>query len=425
MPSWKKYIPDGTRDILFEDCENKILLEDSFRKVFRCRGYSEVITPTLEFYDVFDEDETWIEQEKMYKLFDNQGRILVLRSDITIPIARIAGTKLKDSCHPLKLSYCLNVFRTNENWNGRKNEFTQSGVEIIGVSSFRADVEVIVTAIQAIVKSNIKNFKLELGQVQFYKGIIEDSQINSEDLEKIRGFIENKNFGALKDFLKTKEELIDEKTIKAINSLPRLFGDISVIDEARKITNNKHALTALDNIEAIYKILEKMGLSKYISIDLGLVNHIDYYTGIVFRGYIEGAGEDVLYGGRYDRLIKRFGMDMPATGFAINVDSILETLSKGKCKNNDLNIDYVIFSNDSLIEKANVLSEQLINKGYICELSLFDNFEDTKIYALKKKIGKILIVEDKETLLYDVQSEKSISYIDMEVENEKSQGSTY
>jgi ATP phosphoribosyltransferase regulatory subunit len=425
MSSWKKYIPDGTRDILLQNCENKILLENSFRKVFKWRGYSEVITPTLEFYDVFDEEETSIEQEKMYKLFDNQGRILVLRPDITIPIERIAGTKLKESCYPLKLSYCLNVFRTNGNWNGRRNEFTQSGVEIIGIGNFRADVEVIVTAIKAFLESGIKNFKLELGQVQFYKGIIKESQINSEDLEKIRGFIENKNFGALKDFLDSKGDLIDEKTVTTLNSLPRLFGDINVIEEGRKITSNKEALNALDNIEDIYEILKKMGLSEYISIDLGLVNHVNYYTGIVFRGYIEGAGGDVLYGGRYDKLIKRFGADIPATGFAINVDSILETMSKQYHDDTASKADFIIFSEGNLLDRANMLSNSLIKKGCTCELSLFDNFGDTKNYAVKKGIKKILIAESEETLLYDVKSEKTISYIDMEVENEKSESSTY
>jgi ATP phosphoribosyltransferase regulatory subunit len=420
MSNWKKYIPNGTRDILFQDCDNKIRLENSFRKVFKTRGYLEVVTPTLEFYDVFDEDETWIEQEKMYKLFDNQGRIMVLRPDITIPIARIAGTKLKDAYYPLKLSYCLNVFRTNENWNGRRNEFTQSGVELIGIDNSRADVEVIVTAIQALVQSGIKNFKLELGQVQFYKGIVEEAQIEEEDLEKIRAYIENKNFGALKDFLSTKGDLIDKKVITALNSLPRLFGDINVISEGRRITSNKGALRALDNIESIYRIVETMGLSQYISIDLGLVNHINYYTGIVFRGYIEGAGEDVLYGGRYDGLIKRFGKDVPATGFAINVDSILETLPRQYYDERGLEVEYILFSKDNLLEKANMLLNTLVEKGYICELSLFDNFEDTKYYALKKKIKRILLVEENQTLLYDAQSGEFTEYVQTEVENEKS-----
>lgn len=418
MSNWKGYTPRGTRDILLQDCENKFQLENSFRKVFKSRGYLEVVTPTLEFYDVFHEEEPWIEQEKMYKLFDNQGRILVLRPDITIPIARIAGTKLKESDYPLKLSYCLNVFRTNDNLNGRRNEFTQSGVEIIGSSNFKGDIEVIVTAVQALLKAGIENFKLELGHVQFYKGIAEESQIDSLSLEKIRIYIENKNFGALKDLLEFKGTLIEDKTKRALNSLPRLFGDIRVIEEGRKITKSEKALGALDNIENIYRVLDKMGLSKHVTIDLGLVNHINYYTGLVFRGYVEGVGEDVLYGGRYDSLIKRFGWDTPATGFAINVDGILETLSKQNYKEKRAKADFIIWSEERYIERANMLINSISEKGSICELSLLESLRETKDYALRKNIDKVLIVEDERTLVYDVQSEIAVEYTEMEANYE-------
>lgn len=411
MGKWQKYIPDGTRDILFQDCANKIAVEEAFRKVFLSRGFLEIMTPSIEFYDVFDEDETWIEQEKMYKLFDSQGRILVLRPDMTIPIARVAGTKLKGNYYPLRLCYSSTVFRTNESWNGKKNEFSQSGVEIIGVDNFRADVEVIVTAIQAMLSCGIKNFKVELGQVQFYKGIIEELEIEEEDLEKIRGYIENKNFGTLKDFLESKGKAIDKNVIMALNSLPKLFGDTNVLEEGRKLTSNRKALEALENIESIYRILENMGLSSYITVDLGMVHHINYYTGLIFRGYIEGAGDDVLFGGRYDTLIKRFGEDIPATGFAINVDSIQEVLTKQGYDERKLNADYLIFYKDNLIGKANLISDKLRKSGNIVELSLFESFEKTKCYALKKKIGKILLLEDKESVfIYDLESGSLAEY---------------
>lgn len=361
----------------------------------------------------------------MYKLFDNQGRILVLRPDITIPIGRIAGTKLKESDYPLKLSYCLNVFRANDNLNGRRNEFTQSGVEIIGCGNFKGDVEVIVTAVQALLKAGIENFKLELGHVQFYKGIAEESQIDSSSLEKIRIYIENKNFGALKDLLEFKGTLIEDKTKRALNSLPRLFGDIRVIEEGRKITKSEKALGALDNIENIYRVLDKMGLSKHVTIDLGLVNHINYYTGLVFRGYVEGFGEDVLYGGRYDSLIKRFGWDTPATGFAINVDGILETLSKQNYKEKRAKADFIIWSEERYIERANMLINSISEKGSICELSLLESLRETKDYALRKNIDKVLIVEDERTLVYDIQSEIAIEYTGMEADYEKSHSGAY
>jgi ATP phosphoribosyltransferase regulatory subunit len=426
MGNWKKYIPDGTRDIIFQDCANKLDIENALRRLFLSRGFADIITPTLEFYDVFDEDETWIEQEKMYKLFDNQGRILVLRPDITIPIARVAGTKLKESYYPLRLCYCSNVFRTNESWNGKKNEFTQSGVEIIGIDNFRADVEVIVTAIQALLECGFRDFKVELGQVQFYKGIIEDLEIEPEDIEKIRSYIENKNFGTLKDFLESKGELIDKGAAEALSSLPRLFGGIRVLEDARKLTSNVKALKALDNIENIYNILGNMELSDYISVDLGMVHHIDYYTGLIFRGYIEGAGEDVLFGGRYDNLISRFGQDIPATGFAIDVDSILKVLSDKGFYERSLNADYLIHYSEEFVGKANLISAELRKAGYICELSLFESSEETKAYAVRKKIRKILLLENKDrVLLQDIEADRLEEYRGLEVKDEESETGSY
>jgi ATP phosphoribosyltransferase regulatory subunit len=414
MSNWKKHIPDGTRDILFHDCVNKIKIDQAFRNVYISRGFHEIITPTLEFYDVFNGEKDWIEQEHMYKLFDNSGRILVLRPDLTTPIARIAGTKLRDSYYPLRLCYSSNVFRTNESWNGKKNEFTQSGVELIGIDNFRADVEVLITAIEALLQSGVSNFKVELGQIQFFKGMIEDLSLQEEELERLRSYIENKNFGALKDFLQSRAAVLGQSTIEALNSLPKLFGGIEVIEEGRKITKNKKALEALDNIENIYSILENMGLSKYISVDLGMVHHIDYYTGLIFRGYIEGAGDDVLYGGRYDSLIKRFGVDAPATGFAINVDSVVEVLNKQGLQEKSKNADYLLYYTDKLMGSANVLSEEIRKGGYICELSLFESLESTVEYAVRKKIKKVLIIEQDNIYEYDVEKEVQETYSGLE-----------
>lgn len=411
MQRWKKSIPDGTRDILFGDCADKIDIEQKLRKLYLQRGYVDIITPTIEFYDVFDDENVWNEQENMYKLFDSKGRILVLRPDITTPIARISGTKLRESYYPLRFCYSQNVFRTNYNLNGKKNEFTQSGIEIIGVDSFKADVEVIVTAIRALIEIGIKDFKVELGQIQFFKGIMEDTVMDEESIERIRGYIENKNFASLKDFLESKKEFLDEDKVYALNNLPKLFGDISVIEKAKELTKNAKALEALKNIEAIYNILQNMGLSQYFSVDLGMVHHIDYYTGIIFRAYIEGAGNFVLYGGRYDSLIQKFGPNIPATGFAINVDSIVENIKKQGFNENRLSVEYLIYFDTDLFEKANALAEEIINKGGTCELALLEGKNENIKYAQQKKIKQVIILEDnKEILIYSIESKSTSLY---------------
>jgi ATP phosphoribosyltransferase regulatory subunit len=400
---WKRNIPEGTRDILFDDCALKSKLEKKFKDLYVNRGYMEINTPTIEFYDVFDSENMWIDQETMYKFLDQNGRIMVLRPDITTPVARIAGTKLKDSYYPLKFFYSLNVFRCNENLNAKSNETTQSGVEIIGIDNLRADVEVIVTAIKALLEAGIDDFKIELGHAQFFKGIMEETNLDSLEIEKIRNYIEDKNFGALKDFLENME--LDQCTIIEICTLPRLFGDIDVIEKARRFTDNEKALIALNNIEEIYNVLDNIGLSKYFSVDLGMVHQMDYYTGVIFRAYVDGAGNNVLYGGRYDNLIENFGKTLPATGFALNLDNVTEIIKKQDKKFVDLSEDFLVYYDKSLIAEANKIAEQLRNRGYICELSLIESIEDNLRYAERRKIKNIFVLEkERESYILDVKN---------------------
>lgn len=405
MGKWKKNIPDGTKDLLFKDCADKTYVEGILKQVYLNRGFLEIVTPTLEFYDVFDGDKVWIEQEKMYKLFDNKGRILVLRPDMTTPVARLAGTKLKDSFYPLKLCYCQNVFRTNEDLNGKRNEFTQSGIEIIGCGELRADVEVIATAVKALLVAKVDNFKVELGQIGFFKGIMDELNLEQEDKEKIRKYIENKNFASLRDFLQSKEDVLNKENIEALNSLPALFGNISVLQRAKALTRSAAAVEALKNLEDIYYVLQSMGLSEYISLDLGMVHNIDYYSGLIFRAYIEGAGDDVLYGGRYDGLVNNFGVDVPATGFAINVDRILEVLKKQRHEiAESITPEYIIHCSNESLARANSILEDIVNRGSKAEISLFSDKDATIEYAVKRKASTVLFVEyNKEIEKYDLQ----------------------
>lgn len=412
MGRWKRNIPEGTRDILFHDCALKSKLEQRIKDLYLSRGYMELTTPTIEFYDVFDGENMWIDQERMYKFLDQNGRIMVLRPDITTPVARIAGTKLKDSYYPLKFFYSLNVFRCNEKLNAKSNEATQCGVEIIGIDNLRADVEVIVTAIKVLLETGIEDFKIELGHAQFFKGIMDESDVDNSDVEEIRKYIEDKNFASLRYFLESKD--MDNTTISEISALPRLFGDIDVLEKARKLTFNSKSLSALKDIEEIFKALEDVGLSKYFSVDLGMVHQIDYYTGVIFRAYVDGAGNDVLYGGRYDNLIGNFGVNLPATGFALNLDNVTKIIKKRDKELVDLSEDFLIYYDNSQIGEANKLAEDLRSKGYVCELSLIENIDDNISYAERRKIKNIIeLNKDGGSYILDMES-KIRRFWDME-----------
>ncbi len=186
MENWNKYIPEGMKDVLFEESNIKLNIEDQLRKIYKYSGFSEIISPTIEFYDVFNSNIQAIPQEKMYKLFDNLGRILVLRPDMTTPIGRITGTKMKDCTYPLKLCYTANIFRVNEKLNGKRGEITQSGIEIIGTNGIKSDVDSIVTAINALLSLGLKNFKIELGEAGFFQALTENMEIKEENLKKLK-----------------------------------------------------------------------------------------------------------------------------------------------------------------------------------------------------------------------------------------------
>ncbi|MBC2582839.1 ATP phosphoribosyltransferase regulatory subunit [Clostridium sp. DJ247] len=388
MVNWKRYIPEGTKDILFKECGKKIEIENILRKTYTDSGFLELTSPTLEFYDVFIGDNSTLPQEKMYKLFDNQGRILVLRPDMTTPIARIAATKLKDTVYPLRLCYTSNVYRVNESLNGKNSEFTQSGIEIIGIKGTKADVDAIITGITALVNCGLKDFKIELGQAEFFKAIMEEVSLDTEEKEELKKYIEDKNFTALSELLYSRKDKIDESTLRILKELPKLFGDIKILDKASELTNNTRALEALDNIRNVYKAIDSIGLSQYLSVDLGMIQNLDYYTGIIFRGYTHGIGGNILSGGRYDNLVGQFGEDKPATGFAIDVDSILKALET--CKFETPRDKVLVLYEDGDFEKAYKKAVELRQDNVIAEIALLDSEQDALRYAKEKEIDKII-----------------------------------
>lgn len=390
MRNYRKYIPEGMRDILFDECAKKIEIQNVLRKIYKGRGYSEVISPTLEFYDVFNLENQPIEQERMYKLFDNQGRIMVLRPDMTTPIARIVSTKIKKMNYPLKLCYTSNIFRVNEKLNGKLSEITQSGVEIIGGSTIMADAEVIITSIKALQAAGIKNFKIEIGEVGFFKSVLEQTGLIWEEKIRLTRIIENKNSDALKEFLNKKIRYISEKQIKILESLPMLFGSIDILDKAEKLDEGNEYCNSLEKIRQLYEIIKSASYEKYLIIDLGMVQNLNYYTGIIFRGYTGDVGDGILTGGRYDNLTGEFGNNKHCTGFAINVDSIITALEKQNNLKKVYEKQYVIFAKQNKRQEAYNMLDSMISENKVVEISLFNTLEETKEYT--EKSNKVLII---------------------------------
>ncbi|MGN0610878.1 MAG: ATP phosphoribosyltransferase regulatory subunit, partial [Ruminiclostridium sp.] len=309
MKSYDLITPEGTRDLLFDECVARKEAEDKLREIFTAHGYSEVITPALEFYDVFNNKTRSFKQEDMYKLTDGKGRLMVMRPDSTMPIARIVATRLRDGVFPLKLFCSQNIYRCNPKMAGRDDEFMQSGIEIIGGDEKRSDLEALSLAAQVLNSCSSDDVRLEIGDNTFYKLLLEKLDIDDE--ETVRSLIESKNTPQLRELIKESVGSAPEKRRYAdiLLQLPTLFGGAEVFGKAEKLFAGTALADRLSEFRATFDSLRRLETEDRINVDLGLVNKAEYYTGIVFRGYIEEYGQAVLSGGRYDTLIGSFGAD--------------------------------------------------------------------------------------------------------------------
>jgi ATP phosphoribosyltransferase regulatory subunit len=326
----KLQVPTGTGDYLPDECAEKRRVERKIREEFKKCGYNEIETPAFEYYDVFMHDSVPYVQEDMIKFFDRKGRILALRPDMTGPIARLAATKLLREKEVLRLCYIGNVYGVRR--EGGKTEYTQAGVELIGKDGAEADAEVITLAIQSLLETDLRAFKIDIGQVSYFKGLLTDACIGEEQVEKIRMLIDSKNTIELEYELSRMD--VSEQIKRALLELPGLFGGAEVLERA----NAPYAAcrAAVENIREVYQILCDFGYGNVVTIDFGMLNNFNYYSGIIFRGMANGIGVPLLSGGRYDDLLREFGADYPATGFAVGIKELLIVLEKqGMLRRND------------------------------------------------------------------------------------------
>ncbi len=382
MKKYYKNSPDGTRDMIFEQADVKISLVEEIRKNFASRGYSEILTPSIEFYDLFTAQTNTIDPELMYKLSDNKGRLIVFRPDSTAPIARAISARISDKKQIVKLHYTQSVLRQENELSGRPCEIMQSGVEIVGASSLRSDIEVINAAVSSL-KLSGADFKLEIGHVGYFNALVKNIPFSEYDTEKLLKCLEYKNHSALLDLL---SDYSGYPETKAIAALPYLFGGREILDDAKAITENKEALGCLEYLSELLDGLREIGIDKYISLDVGIASSLEYYTGIVFQAYVDRIGVPVLSGGRYDNLYAAFGSDRPAVGFAINIDALA---SIRNAEENKKNTQVLISYKKGFAKEAYEYLEEQIEKGITAEIDLYSDTEETKKYAEFRGIEKI------------------------------------
>ena len=395
MRKYHKITPEGTKDLLFEECLTHRYVERTLADVFSSHGFHEVITPGLEFYDVFDTESSGIGQEVMYKMSDKRGRLVCMRPDSTMPIARLTATRLQNLPKPIRLYYTQHIYCNNPGLTGRNDEVMQSGIELLGARGRRADLEVLATAIEALSRC-VPNFRIELGHAGFFKAIAAQLPIDDAVREDIRQYIEAKNYAALDMVL---DQLGESKSVNAMRRLPRLFGGEEILKGAAEFCVDHASVETLSYLQELYSALTDLGIGDHIMIDLGLVQRTDYYTDIVFSAYVEGCGDAVLTGGRYDNLLASFDAPMPAIGFAMNVDAITDILiNNGKGKKAP-NVDVLVHCDDGYEMKAFCYAANLVGEGMRCENSVFATRKESLDYAKEMGIPRVDFVGEKiETL---------------------------
>lgn len=384
------HTPEGVRDVYGKECAKKLALENNINEVFGLYGYHNIQTPTFEFFDIFSKERGSVPSKDLYKFFDREGNTLVLRPDVTPSIARSVAKYYMDDVVPIKLCYNANTYINNSELQGKLKENTHMGCELIGDDSIDADAEIIAMIVDTLKKSGLKEFLVEIGEVDFFKGLLEECGFSEETEEELRLLIENKNFFGVEELL---ENLgVSKELGQGFIKLPELFGQNEVLDVAKKLTNNEKALMAINRLEKLYEILEDYGVTKYISFDLGMLSDFNYYTGIIFKAYTYGTGDAIVTGGRYDKLLGQYGKDAAAIGFAVYVDRLLFALNGQKVNISDNYIFEVIVYEEEKRSEALNMALELRNKGIKTELILkSDNINIDEYVNFKKLDGAVKV----------------------------------
>src|SRR6266446_1770369 len=315
-------LPKGAKIYLPDEAAQKRRVEAELCGVFRKWGYRDIVTSAYEYFDVVSQGTDQDLQERMFKMVDREsGRLLALRADVTPQIARIVATRMREEPKPLRLAYLTNVFRYDEPHVGRYREFYQAGVELVGLPNPEGDAELIAMAVEGLRALGLREFQLDVGHADFFRGILEDLGLDEVRARELRSALGRKDISALERFVAGLGAPAAAGDL--LLALPGLYGRGDVLDRAERLVKNPRSESALANLAEVYRLLTAYGLADSVLLDLGEVRGFDYYSGVHFEAYVSGLGASLVGGGRYDQMLGRFGYDCPATGFAFEVGRAL------------------------------------------------------------------------------------------------------
>ncbi len=407
-------LPFGFRDIFPIEASERKRIEDVIRHEFEAWGYGEVKTPVFEFTENISlgVGNNW--KNKLMSFFDIDGSLISLRADMTIPIARLVGMRIKREQLPIRFYYIANSFRQSHFQKGKKRVLNQAGLELIGVSELAGDIEVLTILTNILKNLKIFNFKIALSHTDFLNGMAEWFNLRNISMDFIKTKMIEKNFVELREFLSLKDKYKTDIFFNLIEPSE----DFEKIDYFLDKIENKNIFESLKYLIQVFKILKNLGLSEQFILDLSVRRDFEYYKGLLFEVYSTKVSEIIGSGGRYDGLINKFGLDVAGTGFALDTDLLHQSVDKISLNDSIRLKRVILMSNLVNIDELIKISQKIRKKGFIVEISFTKHdfeivknnldiikestqnlYEPDFIYFIDFKESKLNIIDIKKKIL--------------------------
>jgi len=382
-------VPQGMRDILTEESRKRTDLQEKLLHFMQNCGFERIETPIFEYNELFSGDISPVEEESTMKAIDSDGRVIVLRPDMTIPTVRVVATKLKGCRKPLKLFYMGNVYRAGRKSKVAGREFSQIGGEIFGSSGKWLDLELLEMAKECFRVSGVSDYKIDIGHIGIIKGVFEELQLTGEREAEILDLINRKNLVELE--AQVAELQIDERYKSIICRLPLLFGrPEEVFGEMGDLIVNETVRESADYLLEVYDKCKAMGLESKLMVDLGMTGNMKYYTGLIFKSYAQGTSEVVISGGRYDDLLGALGMDSTAAGFAVYIDNMLAAAAKA-CRGQQRERRVLAVFSEERYAEALEYAERLRGRGATVSLAYSEDMPEPGQYGKEYGYEEIVL----------------------------------
>lgn len=310
-------IPPGTRDILPDEMRELRMLQARLAEVFEGFGYGEVATPTVEYDDVLARAAAGT--AAAYRFFDERGALLAVRSDLTVPIARLIANRFASAEPPMRFFYNARAYRAVRPQRGQAGEFFQAGIELIGSPAPEGTVEILEVLSAALGAAGLNRAVIGLGDASLYRQLLEELGVGDDDRARLLTLLAAHDHVGLDMQVAGLDLSSDQKEL--LTRVPMLRGGPEVLEEARELGGE--AMTkALERLAGTYEAAVERGIGDRLNLDLGLLRDLGYYTGAIVEVYDPALGHVIGGGGRYDELMGRFGRPLPAVGFALFLERL-------------------------------------------------------------------------------------------------------